>query len=1101
MQETSYTWKRLWADGGKDLPSAEYGGSVVSFANPGYVYPRDLSVAIEPAQDLNGYDRPWPGGCGKNLFDEVAAVVYPRYFGTNSRWVVNMNAASYAFACQPDTTYAISAHNEAITTFQAAYIEDATIPNTGALTIYGRVSLDHSGSITLTTSANATYLVVYINNTIAYAKSAKLQIELGSAATAYSPYSNICPISGRTEANVVVSPTTTAGDGATYAVSWQSEAGTVYGGSLDVTTGLLTVTHGSKRFSEISTWEYQSESTLLRFRALNALTGIPANASRTLESLCSAYACKHNRETFSKKWNGIFYTVNDGLYVHDHRHTDVTTFLNEMGDTRIVYELAAPITYQLAPTEIALLTGTNNIWADAGEATVVLECPGDVRLESKAVIAGADHMEISNPVVSRALMQDGLSVGNAVSATCRFSMRTGATIPKSAEVAVKMRLTDGSTASEWLDAGTFYVSHRTRDAVTGLVTLECYDAMLKANADASVIESVYSARWVAAQAQADPGDPPALYPCAMADMAALIADVLGVELDSRNDLATGSGYVIDAPEAGASVHDILARIAAANGGNWIVTPKNRLRLVPVVVPLNTPSVNVIGVLRGITDGAAVSITGLRYTEDDVTTVVGSDAGAVVDVLSDVTAAQARAMAAWIIGRAHQSYALEGAVYDPAAELGDAVTRLNDVASVIESEVATLGPAFRGDLSAPESGELADEYPYMGRNERSLKSLRASVAGKASIAYVDAAETRANQVTAALNAALDQQGVFNRLTNNGQTQGIYLRDGLLYINGSYIDTGTLNANLIRAGMIADASGQNYWILDGNNSEFVTRKGIIGDFVIEDGALQYGSQAVGGTGAYIGRDGISYNTTGEEGGQNNLIKTSIFSQGLRFYWDNTLRTQMYIYNGGLHLRCYDDRDGVATYPIQVWDSYNVQNQLDQYIWVNYELRPRAGMYIYQGNLKVQNNVLVFGDFEVRGTKNRRVASDDYGERLLYSYETPSPMFGDVGEGVIGEDGRCHIWLDAVFAQTIVTDQYQVFLQKYGGGDCWIAERRAGCFVVQGTPGLAFGWEMKARQRGFDQRRLEKPIEAPERSKADFGAMALAHIEQIHEGRMDA
>ena len=58
-----------------------------------------------------------------------------------------------------------------------------------------------------------------------------------------------------------------------------------------------------------------------------------------------------------------------------------------------------------------------------------------------------------------------------------------------------------------------------------------------------------------------------------------------------------------------------------------------------------------------------------------------------------------------------------------------------------------------------------------------------------------------------------------------------------------------------------------------------------------------------------------------------------------------------------------------------------------------------------------------FFVTGTKSRLVRTDQYGDRLLYCYETPSPMFGDVGEGMIGGDGLCYVALDAVFAQTIL------------------------------------------------------------------------------------
>lgn len=43
----------------------------------------------------------------------------------------------------------------------------------------------------------------------------------------------------------------------------------------------------------------------------------------------------------------------------------------------------------------------------------------------------------------------------------------------------------------------------------------------------------------------------------------------------------------------------------------------------------------------------------------------------------------------------------------------------------------------------------------------------------------------------LNKALNQTEIFNRLTNNGKTQGIYMQNGLIYVNASYIQTGILS----------------------------------------------------------------------------------------------------------------------------------------------------------------------------------------------------------------------------------------------------------------------------------------------------------------------
>lgn len=47
-------------------------------------------------------------------------------------------------------------------------------------------------------------------------------------------------------------------------------------------------------------------------------------------------------------------------------------------------------------------------------------------------------------------------------------------------------------------------------------------------------------------------------------------------------------------------------------------------------------------------------------------------------------------------------------------------------------------------------------------------------------------------TANISEALNQENTVNALTNNGTYQGIWLSDGRLYFNGSYIQAGTINA---------------------------------------------------------------------------------------------------------------------------------------------------------------------------------------------------------------------------------------------------------------------------------------------------------------------
>ena len=59
----------------------------------------------------------------------------------------------------------------------------------------------------------------------------------------------------------------------------------------------------------------------------------------------------------------------------------------------------------------------------------------------------------------------------------------------------------------------------------------------------------------------------------------------------------------------------------------------------------------------------------------------------------------------------------------------------------------------------------------------------------------------------LDDSLDQQGIFNRLTNNGQSQGIYLQNNRIYINATYIQSGTLSANLIKGGILTLGGASN------------------------------------------------------------------------------------------------------------------------------------------------------------------------------------------------------------------------------------------------------------------------------------------------------
>ena len=115
---------------------------------------------------------------------------------------------------------------------------------------------------------------------------------------------------------------------------------------------------------------------------------------------------------------------------------------------------------------------------------------------------------------------------------------------------------------------------------------------------------------------------------------------------------------------------------------------------------------------------------------------------------------------------------------------------------------------------------------------------------------------------------------------------------------------------------------------------------------------------------------------------------------------------------------------------------------------------------------------GNLEVRGTKSRVARTENFSDRLLYCYETPTPMFGDFGCGTTNDRGIAIVDIDPAFSETINSGiEYQVFLQKEGDGDIWVAKKDTEFFMVRGTPNLKFSWEVKCIQKSFEHLRLDE------------------------------
>lgn len=86
-------------------------------------------------------------------------------------------------------------------------------------------------------------------------------------------------------------------------------------------------------------------------------------------------------------------------------------------------------------------------------------------------------------------------------------------------------------------------------------------------------------------------------------------------------------------------------------------------------------------------------------------------------------------------------------------------------------------------------------------------------------------TNKDEVIDAVDKKLTQEDIFNRLTNNGASQGMFIEDGNVYFNATYIKSGEINSDLIKTGKISSKDGSVYFDLDNSvvhttDGQFVT-----------------------------------------------------------------------------------------------------------------------------------------------------------------------------------------------------------------------------------------------------------------------------------------
>lgn len=193
--------------------------------------------------------------------------------------------------------------------------------------------------------------------------------------------------------------------GNAYNISFGT-AGTVYGGTLNVTTGMLTVNTVGRTFDGTESWsqQYTAPNRLFRY----TFSGLRTDGTEILRRACSHFS---NIGITSS-------TIGIGFYAYTSGSNNNIWF-QFRPDLEAIPDLEAwkawlaqqysngtplqaftpiitPVSYQLSPTEVKTILGQNNIWSDTGDITN-LEYRADTKLYIEHLTTpGGDMVADSN---------------------------------------------------------------------------------------------------------------------------------------------------------------------------------------------------------------------------------------------------------------------------------------------------------------------------------------------------------------------------------------------------------------------------------------------------------------------------------------------------------------------------------------------------------------------------------------------------------------------------------------------------------------------------------------------------------------------------------